>query len=402
MDSLSGNVVRLLRRHWYVVVAALVFGALGARALGSTDVVSTEILHVASVEDAAKTLDLKDVPDAPVNAAALQAPENFKRQPDFAGLAATFHWDEAARSLTITVTGSSADAVRTSAAKLRDMIVNSILQPVDSSLTLAVTDQGNQATQLNTAAAAIDKTVDQLSADDPTRSALLSRATDLRTDAAAAAIRGASLESLRTSLPSLVTAEKPILASSSPGITTYVAGILVAGALVVLAACAWVLADRRIRRRIHIERAAPGVRSLGLVGPLDPAARQVDSVIVASINAFLRESGGTSVVFFGVPTADPSISVLAEVLQEHVKLPLVVSNQSAAQTVRQDPSESIAYVAVVRWGKTTEDQLSSAIADVRSVGGLAIATILTGVPDRERSWAGATIPDIDLVPTEAT
>src|SRR3954452_10905467 len=115
MDSLFGGVVRLFHRRWYVVAAVLLLGAVAARALDSTEVVSSDVLHVASVEDAAKTLDLRDVPDAPAAAVALQASENFKRSPQFSGLAATFDWDELARSLTISVTGPSFDAVQTGA-----------------------------------------------------------------------------------------------------------------------------------------------------------------------------------------------------------------------------------------------------------------------------------------------
>ena len=395
MDSLFGGVIRLLRRRWYVAAAVLVLGILGARAAASTDVVSSEILHVASVEDAAKTLDLKDVPDAAVAAVALQAPENFKRSPEFAGLAATFLWDLQGRSLTITVTGSSVDAVRDGASRLHDVIQSAIQQPVDAALALAVKDQTSQADQLNAAATAIDQTVQGLAADDPTKSALLSKAADLRADAAKATNRGGSLESLREFVPSLVTAEKPTLVTSSAGTTTYAAGILAAAALWVLGACGWVVADRRIRRRIHIERAAPGVRSLGLVGPLVSGAPHVDSVVVASLNAFVRDAGINSVVLFAVPNTGQSIELLAAALQEQTAFPVAASDQTAAETIRLDLSESVGYVAVVRWGKTTEDQLSSSIADVRSVGGLPIATVLIDVPERERDWAGVTTSDTD-------
>ena len=402
MDSLSGSVTRLLRRQWYVAAAVLVLGAAGARIIANTEVVSTEILHVASVDDAAKTLDLKDVPDAPVAAIALQSPEDFKRTTDFAGLAASFHWDDLARSLTITVTGTSATSVNAGAAKLSDDIQSAILKPVDASLSLAAKDQTNQADQLNAAAAAIDATVQALPPDDSTRSAFLSQAGDLRADAAKAAIRGSSLESLRTFLPSLVTSKNPIVTTSSPGTTTYIAGLFVAAVLVVLGACGWVLADRRIRRRSHIERAAPGVRSLGLIGPVTTDAPHIDSVVVASLSAFARDNGVTSVALFGVPTGHPSVEALTTALQGSIGVPLIASDKSAAETVRHDVPVTVGYVAVVRWGKTTEDQLSSAIADVRSVGGLAIATLLIDVPERERDWAGATAPEGDYAVAEGT
>jgi hypothetical protein len=402
MDSLSGSVTRLLRRRWYVVAAALVLGAAGARTLDSTKVVSSDVVHVASVADAAKTLDLKDVPDAPAEAVALQAPEAFKRSPDFAGLSATFNWDDLARSLSITVTGSSSASVRAGAIKVRDVVKTAVLQPVDASLALAAKDQTNQVDQLNAAAAAIDKTVQDLPPNDSTRSAFLSRAADLRTDAAKAAIRGSSLESLRTLLPSLVTSLNPSVATSSPGPTTYITGILVASVLVILGACGWALADRRIRRRSHVERAAPSVRSLGLIGPVIADAPHIDSVIIASLRAFVRDNGLTSIAFFGVPTAHRSVTLLATALQESIGIPLVASDQSAAETVRHDSAEPTGYVAVVRWGKTTEDQLASAIADVRSVDGLAIATILIGVPESERNWAGAPAPDADYAVGEGS
>lgn len=402
MDSLSGSVIRLLRRRWYVVVAVLLLGAAGARAIANTEVVSTEILHVASVEDAAKILDLKDVPDAPVRAIALQAPEDFKRSADFNGLGATFGWDEAARSLTITVSGPTTAEVVDGAAKLTDVTTTAILKPVDASLSLAAKDQTNQADQLNAAAAAIDATVQSLPADDPTRSALLSRAGDLRSDAAKAGIHASSLESLRKFLPSLITSQDPIVATSSPGVTTYIAGLFVAGVLIVLGACAWVLADRRIRRRSHVDRAAPGVRSLGLVGPVITDAPHIDSVVVASLNAFVRDNGVTSVALFGVPTDHSSVEALTTALQDSIGVPLIASDKSAAETVRHDDSSTVGYVAVVRWGRTTEDQLSSAIADVRSVGGLAIATLLIDVPESERDWAGATAPDANYASAEGT
>ncbi len=400
MDSLFGNVYRLFRRQWYVAVGVILLGAICARALDSADVTSTEILHVSSVEDVAKTLDLKDVPGAPAAAVAAQAPGDFKRSADFVGLTGSFVWDDIARSLTVTITGGDAPSVTGGASRERNLLVDKIEKPVGDALALAIKDLDSQIKTLTDSAAALDKSAGDLPANDPARTALLSTAGDLRSQAAKATTRQSSLTTLNTFVPSIVTSETPTVTKSAPGITTYVAGVMVAGVLLVLAACAWVLADRRIRRRIHLDRAAPGVRNLGLVGTSLDANVGVDSVVVASVKAFARDAHLTSVVLFGVPRGSSPIALLVAALQDAVDFPVVESVGDAAATVRHELSEAIGYIAVVRWGKTSEDQLSSAIADVRSVGGLAVATILVGVPDRDRSWVGATATENDSFSAE--
>lgn len=400
MDSLFGNVYRLFRRHWYVAVGVVLLGAMCARALDSADVTSMEILHVRSVEDVAKTLDLQDVPGAPSAAVAAQAPGDFKRSPDFVGLTGSFLWDAVARSLTVTITGGDSASVAGGASRVRNLLIEKIEKPVGDVLALAIKDLDARIKTLSDSAAALDKSAGGLAANDPARASLLSTAGDLRNQAAKATMRQSSLTTLNAFVPSIVTSETPTVTKRAPGIATYVAGIMVACVLLVLGACSWVLADRRIRRRIDLDRAAPGVRNLGLVGQSLDADTGVDSVVVASVKAFVRDAHLTSVVLFGVPRGSSPIALLVAALQDAVDVSVVESAGDAADTVRHELSEAIGYIAVVRWGKTSEDQLSSAIADVRSVGGLAVATILVGVPERDRSWVGAAATESDSFPAE--
>ena len=394
METLFGNVLHLLRRRWYVVVAALLLGALTAQLLSGTEVASSQTLRVDSVADRSLALGLVAFPEVPAEAVALQAQAKLSASPDN-GVSGTITWDPTARSVAIDVTGDSAEVVARTARRLSAEVSHRIEQLVADQIAVASADADAQVKLLEDAAAAMDKMVIGLDPSDSTRSVLLATAADLHSNSARASARGTSLESMQSVMPSLVESSGTIIKTSEPGFTTYLAGALAAGAMLVLGACGWVLADRRIRRRAHLERAAPGVRHLGLVGTLSPGFNHIDSAVLASVKSFARESGVTTIVLFGVPKGSPSVTTLADELQTRIDFRVEASVEPAANSVRDESVEPVGYVAVVRWGKTTEGQLSAAVADIHSAGGLSLAVILVSVPPRERSWAGASLVDVN-------
>ncbi len=387
-DSLFGSVIRLLRRRWYTVVVVLAAGAILARVLaGANDYVSTEILHLATIEDTGLALGLDKVPELSGKAIAPQANADFKLSDLSKELDATFSWDDASRSVTISATGSSFGRIAAGAASLEKQIRSAIVDPVTGSLDVAIADLQKQIDTFNASIASIQGTAQSLDANDPTRAVLLATAADLRTAATKATNRRGSLQALRESIPSAVTTQGIDIVSSGAGLTTYAAGVIAAGALFAIGCCAWVLGDRRIRRRADIERSAPGIRGLGIVSEGSGGA-SIDPVVVASIRAFARDSDVKSIVIFGVPAVGDDQQTLADALQEASGIPVAASDQDAAGAVRGELSDDVGYLVVVRWGKTTEWQLSSSIADVRSVGNVPVAVLLVGVPERERTWAG--------------
>lgn len=394
METLFGNVSHLLRRRWYIVIAMLLLGAVTARVISDTEVSSAEILHVESVADRSLALGLVAFPEAPSATVALQAQADLSAAPDKSGITGTISWDEAARSITISITGSSVDLVAAAAHRIGTEVSERIEKLVADQIAVALADADTQVTQLEDAATAIEKFVDGLAPTDTTRSVLLATAADLRSDGARAAARRTSLGSMQSVVSSLIESNGAIVTTSEPGFTTYAAGALAAGALLVLGACGWVLADRRIRRRVHLDRAAPGVRDLGLVGTMSPGFNHIDVAVLASVKSFARDAGATTIILFGVPRGSAAVSALADALQPNVDFRVEATVEPAAGAVRDDLHESVGYVAVVRWGKTTEGQLSAAVADIHSVGGLPLAVLLIGVPGRERSWAGASLVDV--------
>lgn len=398
METLFGNVSHLLRRRWYIVVAVVLLGALAAGLLSHTEVASRETLRVTSVADQALALGLKDYPEVPAESAALQAQADLNRSPEN-GNTGTIVWDPTARSITISLTGDSVETMEATANRLSTELTERLQQLVEDQIDVAVVDAEAQMQVLDDAAAAAETTASELLPSDPTGSVLLATASDLRSESAKASARRSSLASMKSIVPSLVESTGAAIDTSEPGFTTYLTGALVAGALSVLGACGWVLADRRVRRRLHLERAAPGVRDLGLVGSLAPGRIHIDLAVVASVKSFARDSDVTALVLFGVPSDDSMVSALADALQANVDFRVAASGEPAANSIHDGSAEAVGYVAVVRWGKTTESQLSAAVADIRSVGGLPLAVILVGVPKRERTWAGASLIDV-IPPTE--
>jgi Mrp family chromosome partitioning ATPase len=86
---------------------------------------------------------------------------------------------------------------------------------------------------------------------------------------------------------------------------------------------------------------------------------------------------------------DGSEIPLGELLTEIDGVDTVISASPAASaTTELSDGKAIGYLIVVQWGKTSHEQLSSALAALRASNPAALGMVLEGVPRADLDWAG--------------
>ncbi|CAN5607323.1 hypothetical protein BH24ACT5_BH24ACT5_20280 [soil metagenome] len=389
-DSLTSNLVRLVRRRWYVFVAAAVLGALAAAQLNSTsNFVAEQTVLIGSLEDAGAILDAGVVPEVNVNRLASQASSDFDQSDLSTSVNASFAADLTARTIKITATAGSEDDANAALLTLNARFVEIVTQPLIAQFDTAIaTSDDTLGTLRQTLQDATDDLAD--AGGDPTTVALLVAAqSDARDEIARAQERKGVLEALRSYVADgLVVSGSSSTTSPTTGVRAYAAGAMLGLVLATLAAVAWVLADRRVRRAVHLQRAAPFTPVLGFVARSD-GPPELDDALVAGVRHFVAQHHVEHVVVLGVgrrARAQP----LGTALAEAVNIPVETSELPSAQTI-SDRSDDlrVGYIGVVQWGTTTEDQVSTAVGDAQRAGDVPMALILDGIPRRERDWVAA-------------
>lgn len=393
-DSLVASMWRLVKRRWYVFVVALVFGGVLAHLTSTSTSYNVEQnVRIGSLADASFLLDAGEgegeVPDVDVLRLAQQAQLDFEQSELDDTVAATYTANSTARTITLRVSGPTEQAADEALIELDGRFTSVANGALLAQIGAGIDNAEATIESLDANADALIEQIGDSDIDQTTLAVLVGELSSVRGETAEARNRQRGLQSLNDYVEnSLVIFGSSSADEGSRGLTGYAAGVLGAGALGLLAAAGWVLSDRRVRRLVHLERAAPGTPVLGFVDA--SSADAVDESIKAAARCFVHDHQLDRLVVFGLRGAR-TVEALGRAIEIAVDVPVEVSTASSAGVVAAEAGGSVGYVGIARWGSTTEDQVSTAVGDVARAGDAPISIILADIPGRERDWVGAGI-----------
>jgi hypothetical protein len=301
--------------------------------------------------------------------------------PDF-----TVTSNEAAGILTATVTAPDPDTAREQAQGIADAFTAQQRATRQQTLTnLADTTEAQITSLQESLDAALEKV---RTADDATRSAL---EVDYGRQSGAlvtARSRLASIDKVAELTTGGVVANSAVSTiDGDPGwspLTRIALGLVLGAIGGILVALVLVLIDRRLYRRVDVELVAAGVPVLGSTvdGPTEGAR-------LAALAVAVRAHTSEAVTVLGV-SDDEGVEALAAALRDE-GIDVV-----AGRAVLGEPTEALpvasAVLLAVRAGRTTDDQLRSALTLLEDADSAPCGLVLTGVRAREVAAATAGLP----------
>lgn len=389
-DSVTAALFRLVKRRWYVFAAVVALAAVAAGVLASNSTYTAEQnIQIGELDDIGAVLG-SAVPDVELVRLAQRAQLDVDSSELPPGIGATFSANSAARAVTIVVTGPSEEAVNESLVALNLRFTELTTEPLLAQIDVGIGLADRQLDALEESAAS---SRDQLAAaeGDPTATAvLIAEQSSLRLQIAQTTEHRNALGELRAYVADgLVSSGSSSVTAPAAGVMVYAAGVVAGVVLALIGGLAWVLLDRRIRRVIHLERAAPGVPVLAVVGDADAAEPGAGVAGLAGVVAAVAgPSGPDRVVLFGIGRSG-DLSPLAGTIGRQVAVP-VVSTAAVASALASGPIGDAGFVGVVRWGSTTEDQVSTAVGDLARAGARTLGLVLLDVPAHDRDWVAST------------
>lgn len=390
-DSLVGGMWRLLQRRWYLFIAALVVGALAAHVLSNDSSFDVEQnIQIGSVENAGALLDAGVVPEVDVQRLAQQAQLDFDQSELDDTVSATYSANSIARTVTVRISGQSEQEVNEALLELNARFVTIANGPLLAQINAGI---DNATSTIESLEANADDLVEQIGAQELDQTALtvlVGELSNVRSEIADTRERQGALQGLGDYVgDSFVVFGSSSNTETARGKVLYAAGIIGGAAIATLAAAAWVLADRRVRRLLHLERAAPGTPILGFVARSSGATpTELDSSLRAAVRSFVADHQLGRLTVFGI-RGSGQLDDVGSAIRDSVTVPVDVSTSTSAGVVDPDHDARVGYVAVARWGATTEDQVSTAIGDINRAGGAPVGLVLVDIPDRDRDWVAA-------------
>jgi hypothetical protein len=392
-DSISSNVWRRVRRRWPVLlVVALLGGVLGFAMsnLGSGTQTGRANFRFASLVEAASVLDLERITDVDVSTVATQARLDYDLAPASERPATVFRADGGARTISVTVTGATKQEVEDAVDRIAATVTELAVKPRVDQTDLALATVGAEIDAITTQLADIDDAISKVGANDVTLPALLLQRLEVDRDLVEATSRRSSLTALRDyAANTMFSRSKVSFADTSASITTPIAAGLGALLLSIGVILGLVLVDRRVRRRMHLEDAAPDATVLGVVPARDSMEEDERRAFQSVVREFVRRNG-IQVLSIASVAADGSETDVGDLLGGMEDVEISIWHGPAAHALAGvSGGRSVGCVVVVPWGKVSQEQLSSALADLRAGAPSALGLVLGGVPRADLAWAGA-------------
>jgi hypothetical protein len=385
-DTISSNLIRAARRLWYVVAAFVVLGILfstlvaggGGRWTASQNVLVAELSTVASL------LQLSGIDDVDVRQVAAVVESAFADGQLDNSVSLITRADSLAGILFVEVNAPTQAAALAALDEVRALATSAVIEPraKEAERTIATLER-----TLEDFEQRIEDVDGQLTATDaPTRDLALINRIALAEKAAAVELRLSAVETYQEALADeLVTSTAPELVRAGVGRTSLLVGVLAGGIVGVLALVGLVLVDRRVRRRLHLERAAPNC-SVVAVLPNDDALSSFSGLVTRSVASLCRGHEIERVVVAGLNDVGAASVVHDLILADEIGTELatpVASHEALDVHVLR----GACVVLVARSGSTREDQVSTAVATLVGAGAL-VGVALVGVPHHEMGWAG--------------
>lgn len=384
-DSISSNVWRLGRRRWYIIVLAALLGAGVGSVLASSgggDMSGRFDIRVASLDDLASILDIAKGDDVNVSQVAAQATLDFQLSDARDTVTATFLGNEAARVLRVTIVGDTRADIEAAAAAINDSVTNLVVIPRLEQVAVATDSLDSQIDLLKTQRDQLDGSIDDLAIDDPLRPTLLLQRSEIDRDITSAGIDRANLVAFGSFVESnLLSTDATEYTNLTQGPLALIAGAIVGVILALLAMVVAVLLDHRVRRRIHLEEAAPHAEILTVAASAGRMTEPERHALRAAVGSFIRRHSLVELV-----VVDPSgRSDLTDLLGDVEGCDVTLSELALPDSTGPAPT---GYLMVAQWGRTTHDQVSASVAALGSAGPVAVSVVLVGVPRSDLDWAG--------------
>lgn len=376
-DSVLEDALRLARRRWHLLVVVMVLGALlgAVLTLRTSSVEGSRRIQFA---DTPALAGLLGVPPVEVDLPRIVA--SLRDALDAADVSGSVRADPSTGTLEITITGDDAEGVTDDL----DHWQSDALARIDATLRPQLDDAVVAAEQR---VLSLETTIADLgdAGDDPdverTRAELLVALSEARSELD-------NLQSYRSAVFDRLTDTVTTEINEGGGVARGVAvGALVALVLLAVGLGLHVVFDPHIRRRLQIEKVAPTAVALGVAPDPDEAGDEECGAVAAAIDALassagVPEDGAVPVVGMGEHEAATAAVALYERGGGRRRLSMVEHG------LPPGPGEPGPVVVAARFGRSTENQLSSALATLRAAGFDRLGVLLVGVPRRELDWAG--------------
>ena len=384
-DSISSNVWRMGRRRWYVIVLCALLGAGAGLALGSSgggDISGRFDIRVASLGDLASILDIDKEDDVSLTQIAAQAAIDFELSDANDNVTATFLGNEEARVLRVTVVGDTAADVDAAATAINGSVTSLVVAPRLDQVEVATGSRDSQIDIFKAQRDQLDASIDALAVDDPLRPTLLLQRSEIDREIASAGVDRANLVSYGDFVESnLLATDATKYTNLRQGPIAIIVGAIVGVILALLGMVVAVLLDRRVRRRIHIEEAAPTAEVLTVTTSVGSMTSPEQDTFRAAVDSFVERHMLAKLVVV-VPSTG---SDLRDLLGEREGCVMTFTDVALPDSSGPRPT---GYLLVARWGRSSHDQVSAAVASLGSAGTVAISAVLVDVPRPDLDWAG--------------
>lgn len=377
-DSVVEDALRLARRRWLLVVLVLLVGpAVGlVLATRSPSIEGTRKIEFSDTRTLAGLLGV-----TPATVDLDRAVAGIRDSMENADVAGSVRADASANAVRLTIVGDSSDEVEAQLDDFEAELVASVDGALRPQLETAVTAARQRVRVLED----VEATFEEASSDDVevqrSRAELLVQLADARS-------RVSDVETYRSSvLGALFTSDETVFEDAGSLLVPPVVGGLVSMVLLSAGLGLVVVFDPRIRRRLQIERIAPRAVVLG-VTPAGESSQDAAAELAAALDAFAESADlpdGHALGVLGLARDEDAETVIGlhELGGGQTRLSAAPGSRPPHRTSPRAP-----LVLVARFGQTTENELSSALAAHRAGGFDPLGVVLVGVPRRDLDWAG--------------
>jgi hypothetical protein len=393
-DTMSSNLLRLARRRWYVPAGTVIVGILIA--LGATSVdrrwTGDERVLFQPASSAAGLLGIQGVTNVDTRQVAILVIDAFEQTPLSDEVRISAIADTVGNLIHVAARGPNESRVSEALAFANETVHSAIVLPLLEQVDAAMATQKASIAEYEKRLEDLDSQLEVLEADATGRELVLVDRLNLSAQTTDAQQRLSTLDAYRSfvsdRLVTITDAEPQRSSASRSAVMVGVVGGAVTGFLILLTI---VLTDRRVRRRIHLERAAPFCPVVGVLPATGAQPAELGTILTRTVSGIARVHGLRTlcVVGLGDPSSEQRIIELIKLDADDLQ---IIAGAGSYTSLSASQLADSLVILVARWGITREDDVASA-ATALADSGVSVATALVEVPRQDLSWANLTARD---------
>lgn len=390
-DSISSLALRQARRTWPVLLVAAVLGGLvaGALTVRRSQLSATQTVEVARVSEVAGLLQIGTITNVDVRQIAFQMAAEYDLTDLSEQVGMRLTPDTVADTVTLVATGRDEETVLEAMRSISDGLTQRATDPRVVEVDQAIATNDQVLSQIRANIEGLEAAIRLFDQNESGRDVVLINLVQTQTSLLGAETRAEGLSEYRRFLNDSLVRVGPVDIEEAPGVdaSTILAGVIAALVLSAGVLFVFVALDRRVRRAIHLTRAAPGSQVVGILPRRpDPDSSQAE-LFRRSLRRTFEAHGVDQIAVVGASDTDSEQAVMSLIGGDRMGATSVFATSTELPDPAGQTPERTAVVIAAHFGTTPEDRVAAIAADLDAAGYGLVATCLTHVPSRDLDWA---------------